>query len=145
MVADVVQYLLITDRKKIPVKRTGVCMFIIYNIQIKSINFHPFPYTDIVKHAMKGESRIFNEVFKQASDRLENTFGIKVAQVPDMNNIQFILVNSLDATPLPMDKPPECDAVNGILIPVLAVIFMSDGCVREGCQDIRQFQKRKLP
>lgn len=81
---------------------------------------------------MKGESRQFAGHFQQACELMENTFGIRVVQVPDKSAIQYILVSAIDPTPLPMDKPAEHDLVNGLLVPVLAVIFMNEGEVKEG-------------
>jgi hypothetical protein len=87
--------------------------------------------TDIVKNILKGSNRLFQMTFKAASRRLLDVFGIKVEQVADKANISFILVNTIDDTPLASERPFETDVINGILIPVLAVIFMSDGEVKE--------------
>ena len=58
---------------------------------------------------------------------------MKLVEVPNKTVPQYILVNALDIVEISyFDKSPEDYLLNGILIPVLAVIFMLKGEVKEG-------------
>lgn len=58
---------------------------------------------------------------------------MKLEEVPDKSVPQYILVNTLDTVEIPyFDKSPQDHLLNGILLPVLAVIFMLKGETKEG-------------
>lgn len=80
-------------------------------------------------------NRYFDRIFRAATRRLMDVFGIQVEQVTDKSNVSYILINTLDDTPLRPDRPLENDITNGLLLPVLAVIFMSDNEVKEGTKN----------
>ena len=58
---------------------------------------------------------------------------MRLEEVPDKSIQQFILINSLDIVEINyFEKSKDDYLLNGILIPVLAVIFMLKGEVKEG-------------
>uniref|UniRef100_A0ABI7X7Q9 MAGE domain-containing protein n=1 Tax=Felis catus TaxID=9685 RepID=A0ABI7X7Q9_FELCA len=71
-VAELVQFLLIKDQKKIPIKRT-----------------------DIVKHVIGDYKDIFPDLLKLAAERLEYVFGYKLVELEPKSNT-YILINTLE-------------------------------------------------
>ncbi|MED6289958.1 hypothetical protein CHARACLAT_008219 [Characodon lateralis] len=106
--AEVVQYILVKDQKKIPVRRA-----------------------DLVKHVVKDYRTIYPEVIKRATRIFEQVFGLKLVEI-DPKNHMYILVNNLD-NPVPRASPVECPSnpKMGLLFVILSVIFMKGGVVRE--------------
>lgn len=101
-VCDLVQYLLIMDQKKIPIKKL-----------------------DINKYILKEHSRAFNKFFSKAKTTLKEVFGIHLMEL-DAKQKSYILVNMFENE---VDKehlvwPPEDNAKMGLLMVVLSTIFM---------------------
>lgn len=104
--AEVVQYILVKDQKKIPVRRA-----------------------DLVKHVVKDYRTVYPEIIKRATRIFEQVFGLKLVEI-DSKNHMYILVNNLDtprASPVEMPSNPKM----GLLLVILGVIFMKGGVVRE--------------
>lgn len=58
---------------------------------------------------------------------------MRLEAVPDKTTPQFILTNALDIVETPyFDKSSDDHLVNGVLLPVLGVIFMLKGKIKEG-------------
>ncbi|KAJ8308959.1 hypothetical protein KUTeg_013833 [Tegillarca granosa] len=70
---DLVQYLLVMDQKKIPIKKQ-----------------------DINKHVLKEFSKAFPVMIKLAADKLRNVFGIELVPLDDKLKGSYILVNKID-------------------------------------------------
>ncbi|XP_069007881.1 necdin-like 2 [Embiotoca jacksoni] len=105
--AEVVQYFLVKDQKKIPVRRA-----------------------DLVKNVVKEYRNIFPEILRKATRTFDEVFGLKLVEIDTKNHI-FILVNNLEtaegASPITSPTNPK----TGLLFVILSVIFMKGGAVRE--------------
>ncbi|XP_036387477.1 necdin-like 2 [Megalops cyprinoides] len=105
--AEVVQFILIKDQKKVPIKRT-----------------------DIVKHVIKEYRNIYTEIMKRASRTLEQVFGLKLVEIDTKNRI-YILINKLE----PMAEDPTNmspgNPRTALLFVILSLIFMKGGAVKE--------------
>uniref|UniRef100_A0A1A7WXB5 Necdin-like 2 n=2 Tax=Iconisemion striatum TaxID=60296 RepID=A0A1A7WXB5_9TELE len=111
--AEVVQYILMKDQKKIPVRRA-----------------------DLVRHVVKDYRNIYAEIMKRASTTFEQVFGLKLIEIDPKNHL-YILVNNLGeaastAAPFQCHTNPKM----GLLFVILSVIFMKGGVrgggIREG-------------
>ncbi|XP_038165341.1 necdin-like 2 [Cyprinodon tularosa] len=106
--AEVVQYILVKDQKKIPVRRA-----------------------ELVKNIVKDYRTVYPEIIKRAKRIFEQVFGLKLVEI-DPKNHMYILVNNLD-TPAAAASPVKCPSnpKTGLLFVILSVIFMKGGIVRE--------------
>ncbi|XP_060793061.1 necdin-like 2 [Neoarius graeffei] len=106
-VAEVVQFILIKDQKKIPLRRT-----------------------DIVKHVMKEYRILYQDIMKRAARTFEQVFGLKLVEIDSKNHI-YILTNKLEPS---REEPISMCPANpktGLLFVILSVIFMKGGSVKE--------------
>uniref|UniRef100_A0A3P9LNA0 Necdin-like 2 n=1 Tax=Oryzias latipes TaxID=8090 RepID=A0A3P9LNA0_ORYLA len=105
--SEVIQYFLVKDQKKVPVRRA-----------------------DLVKHVVKDYRNIYPEIIKRAARTFEQVFGLKLVEI-DLKNHTYILINNLEAADKP--SPVECPANPklGLLFVILGVTFMKGGVVRE--------------
>ncbi|XP_041860350.1 necdin-like 2 [Melanotaenia boesemani] len=105
--AEVVQYILVKDQKKIPVRRA-----------------------DLVRHVVKEYRNIYPEIIKRAAQTFHQVFGLKLVEI-DPKSHMYILINNLDAanraSPIKCSTNPKM----GLLFVILSVIFMKGGVVRE--------------
>ncbi|XP_033746746.1 non-structural maintenance of chromosomes element 3 homolog isoform X2 [Pecten maximus] len=113
---DLVQYLLIMDQKKLPIKKL-----------------------DINKHILKENRGAFPVLMKKAGDALLEVFGIELVQLEDRLKGTYILVNRVDTDTedlenqdrqtgqefTPVEWPEEDDAKTGLLMVILSLIFMN--------------------
>ncbi|XP_070824452.1 necdin-like 2 isoform X2 [Chaetodon trifascialis] len=104
--AEVVQYLLVKDQKKIPVRRA-----------------------DLVKNVVKEYRNIYPEIMKRAARTFEQVFGLKLVIIDPKNHV-FILVNNLE-TPEGASPIDPTNPKTGLLFVILSVIFMKGGVARE--------------
>lgn len=104
--AEMVQYFLVKDQKKLPLRRS-----------------------DIIKHVMKEYRNVYPEIIKRAARILEQVFGLKLVEIDTKNHI-YILVNNLEAGE-PASKNTPTDPKLGLLFVILGIIFMKGGVVRE--------------
>lgn len=104
-VAEVVQFILVKDQKKIPVRRA-----------------------DIVKHVMKEYRVIYSEVINRVIRTFQQVFGLKLVEIDAKNHI-YILINKLEAG----DTVSMCpgNPKTGLLFVILSIIFMKGGVVKE--------------
>ncbi|XP_074644152.1 non-structural maintenance of chromosomes element 3 homolog [Tubulanus polymorphus] len=103
---EIVQYMLIMDSKRIPIKKL-----------------------EINKNILKEQSRGFDAMFLQAKQRLKNVFGIDVLEVDSSKQKSYILVNRFWTDP-DQDKThlkwsDEDHQKTGLLLIVLSIIFMN--------------------
>ncbi|XP_041092989.1 necdin-like 2 isoform X1 [Polyodon spathula] len=104
--AEVVQFILIKDQKKVPIKRA-----------------------DIVKHVVKEYKNIYNEIMKRVSKTFEQVFGLKLVEI-DVKHHCYILINKLEHVEddnLSLGGSPK----TGLLLVILGIIFMRGGVVKE--------------
>ncbi|MGH0124646.1 UNVERIFIED_CONTAM: hypothetical protein FKN15_036719 [Acipenser sinensis] len=104
--AEVVQFILIKDQKKVPIKRA-----------------------DIVKHVVKEYKNIYNEIMKRVCKTFEQVFGLKLVEI-DVKHHCYILVNKLEHVEddnLSLGGSPK----TGLLLVILGIIFMRGGVVKE--------------
>ncbi|XP_059189754.1 necdin-like 2 isoform X2 [Centropristis striata] len=106
--AEVVQYFLVRDQKKIPVRRA-----------------------DLVKQVVQKEYRnIYPEIMKRAARTFDEVFGLKMVEI-DAKNHMYILINKLETVEgeSPINSPTNPKM--GLLFVILSLIFMKGGTVRE--------------
>ncbi|XP_052680816.1 non-structural maintenance of chromosomes element 3 homolog [Crassostrea angulata] len=111
---DLVQFLLIMDQKKLPIKKL-----------------------DINKQVLKEHSKALPVMMKLAEEKLRKIFGIELVSLEDKQKGTYILVNTLDTdvdeqlesdpnlTLTPVDWSDENHAKTGLLMVVLSAIFMN--------------------
>ncbi|CAN9515241.1 unnamed protein product [Ophioblennius macclurei] len=104
--AEVIQYFLVKDQKKFPIRRA-----------------------DLVKHVMKEHKNIYPEVLKRAVATLDQVFGLKLLEIDQKKHL-YILINNLDSSEAPTHIS-SCNPKTGLLFIVLGLIFMKGGVVRE--------------
>nr|XP_008120916.1 PREDICTED: non-structural maintenance of chromosomes element 3 homolog [Anolis carolinensis]XP_008120923.1 PREDICTED: non-structural maintenance of chromosomes element 3 homolog [Anolis carolinensis] len=106
-VSELVQFLLVKDQKKIPIKRA-----------------------DILKHVIKDYKDIFPEILKRANNIFQQVFGLELAEV-DPKNHSYILISKLP--PLQDDgmKEDENTPKMGLLIIILSLIYMKGNVVKD--------------
>uniref|UniRef100_G1TNA8 NSE3 homolog, SMC5-SMC6 complex component n=1 Tax=Oryctolagus cuniculus TaxID=9986 RepID=G1TNA8_RABIT len=107
-VAELVQFLLVKDQKKIPIKRT-----------------------DIAKHVLGDYKDVLPDLLRLAGERLQYVFGYKLVELEPRSNA-YILVNTLE--PVEEDAAVRGDQgtpTTGLLMIVLGLIFMKGNAVKE--------------
>ncbi|XP_029361468.1 necdin-like 2 [Echeneis naucrates] len=105
--AEVVQYVLVKDQKKIPIRRA-----------------------DLVKHVVKEYRNIYPEIIKRAVRTFDQVFGLSLVEIDTKNHI-YILVNKLDKEEGASQFNNPTNPKIGLLFVILSVIFMKGGVVRE--------------
>ncbi|XP_023693105.1 necdin-like 2 [Paramormyrops kingsleyae] len=106
-VAEVVQFILIKDQKKVPIKRA-----------------------DIIKNVIKENRNIYPEIMKKVNMTFEKVFGLKLVEI-DVKNHAFILVNNLEQVTDRLASMNPAHPKTGLLFVILSVIFMKGGAVKE--------------
>nr|XP_019961440.1 PREDICTED: non-structural maintenance of chromosomes element 3 homolog isoform X2 [Paralichthys olivaceus] len=104
--AEVVQYFLVKDQKKVPVRRA-----------------------DLVKHVVKDYRNIYPEIMKKATRTFDQVFGLKLVEIDTKYHV-YILVNKLETAEEASGINPT-NPKTGLLFVILSVIFMKGGVVRE--------------
>ncbi|KAG9463323.1 hypothetical protein GDO78_021982 [Eleutherodactylus coqui] len=107
-VGELVQYLLIRDQKKLPIKRA-----------------------DLIKHVVKEYKDVFLEIFIRAKKALRDVFGFQLEEIDTKNHI-YILVNTLDRLEGDGMKVDDSTAKLGLLTVILSLIFMKGNSAKEG-------------
>ncbi|XP_028669543.1 necdin-like 2 [Erpetoichthys calabaricus] len=105
--AEVLQFILIKDQKKMPIKRA-----------------------DIVKHVLKEYKTIYSEILKRVDRTLGQVFGMKLVEI-DTKNHTYVLINKLEPVDLNIRDMHTGSPKTGLLFVILAVIFMKGGIVKE--------------
>uniref|UniRef100_A0A3Q3WGD1 MAGE domain-containing protein n=1 Tax=Mola mola TaxID=94237 RepID=A0A3Q3WGD1_MOLML len=104
--AEVVQFMLVKDQKKIPIRRA-----------------------DLIKHVVKEYRNIYPEIMRRAARTFDQVFGLKLVEI-DTKNHMYILVNRLERAEGPVSRSPS-NTKTGLLFVILGVIFMKGGVVKE--------------
>lgn len=107
-VAELVQFLLIKDQRKIPIKRSG-----------------------ILKHIIRDYKDVFPDLLKLAAERLHYVFGYKLVELEPKSN-SYILINALE----PVEEDAEVRGnqgtpTTGLLMIILGLIFMNGHSIPE--------------
>ncbi|KAG5281747.1 hypothetical protein AALO_G00048360 [Alosa alosa] len=106
-VAEVVQFILIKDQKKVPIRRA-----------------------DIAKHVIKEYRAMYAEIMKRVCRTFEQVFGLKLVEIDPKSHV-YILINKLES----VAEEPVClipgNPKYGLLFTILSVIFMKGGVVKE--------------
>lgn len=89
-------------------------------------------FTDVIKNVCPNRSKEENkEIIERASSSLKKVFGIKLVELPDKN--EFILINCLPINHTSaIETHVSSQCALGILLPVLALIFMNGTETKEG-------------
>ncbi|XP_056396240.1 non-structural maintenance of chromosomes element 3 homolog [Hyla sarda] len=106
-VGELVQYLLIRDQKKLPIKRA-----------------------DIVKHVVKDYKDVYPEILHRAQKALLDVFGFQLEEIDTKSHI-YILINKLERVPEDSMKVDDNTAKLGLLTVILSLIFMKGNSVKE--------------
>ncbi|XP_073496012.1 non-structural maintenance of chromosomes element 3 homolog [Phyllobates terribilis] len=106
-VGELVQYLLIRDQKKLPIKRA-----------------------DIVKNVVKDYKDIYPEMLLRAKKALLDVFGFQLEEIDTKNHI-YVLVNRLDRMQGDGMKVDDNTAKLGLLTVILSLIFMKGNNTKE--------------
>lgn len=106
-VAEVVRYLLVKDQKKIPIRRA-----------------------DVVRHVLKEYRTVYGEIMRRASETLEKVFGFELVELGPKTQL-YILVNKLAGGQGGLEEPSPAHPKMGLLLVILALIFMKGGVLRE--------------
>nr|XP_060619278.1 non-structural maintenance of chromosomes element 3 homolog [Anolis sagrei ordinatus]XP_060619279.1 non-structural maintenance of chromosomes element 3 homolog [Anolis sagrei ordinatus] len=106
-VTELVQFILVKDQKKIPIKRT-----------------------DILKHVIKDYKDIFPEILKRANNIFQQVFGLELVEV-DPKHHSYILISKLPPLQDEVMKEDENTPKMGLLLIILSLIFMKGNVVKE--------------
>ncbi|XP_040298006.1 non-structural maintenance of chromosomes element 3 homolog [Bufo bufo] len=106
-VGELVQYLLIKDQKKLPIKRA-----------------------DIVKNVVKEYKDVYLEILQRAKKALLDVFGFQLEEIDTKNHI-YILINNLDRVDGDEMKVDDNTAKMGLLTVILSLIFMKGNTAKE--------------
>uniref|UniRef100_A0A3B5JZ53 Necdin-like 2 n=1 Tax=Takifugu rubripes TaxID=31033 RepID=A0A3B5JZ53_TAKRU len=101
--AEVVQFILVKDQKKFPIRRA-----------------------DLIRVVLKEYKNIYPEVMKRAARTFEQVFGLRLMEIDPKNHL-YILQNNLE----PVGAASPVISKTGLLWVILSVIFMKGGVVRE--------------
>lgn len=104
---EVIQYILVKDQKKIPVRRA-----------------------DLVKNVIRDYRNVYPEIMKRVGQTLDQVFGLKLVEIDTKNHL-YIVINKLEpceaAAPVSAPSKPK----TGLLFIILSLIFMKRGAVKE--------------
>ncbi|XP_042702633.1 non-structural maintenance of chromosomes element 3 homolog isoform X1 [Chrysemys picta bellii] len=106
-VSELVQYLLVKDQKKIPIKRA-----------------------DILKNVIKDYRGVYSEIIKRAGRTLQQVFGLQLMEI-DPKHHTYILVSILPRLEVDNLKQDDCTAKLGLLTVILSFLFMKGNAAKE--------------
>ncbi|KAM9324348.1 non-structural maintenance of chromosomes element 3 homolog [Gastrophryne carolinensis] len=106
-VGEVVQYFLIKDQKKLPIKRA-----------------------DVIKHVVKDYKDVYTEILLRAKKTLQEVFGFQLEEIDTKNHV-YVLSNRLECLQDDGAKVDGSTAKLGILTVILSLIFMKGNAVKE--------------
>ncbi|XP_034611714.1 non-structural maintenance of chromosomes element 3 homolog isoform X2 [Trachemys scripta elegans] len=106
-VSELVQYLLVKDQKKIPIKRA-----------------------DILKNVIKDYRGVYSEIIKRAGRTLQQVFGLQLMEIDPKHHI-YILVSILPRLEVDNLKQDDCTAKLGLLTVILSFLFMKGNAAKE--------------
>ncbi|XP_053148685.1 non-structural maintenance of chromosomes element 3 homolog isoform X4 [Hemicordylus capensis] len=105
-VNELVQFLLVKDQKKIPIKRA-----------------------DILKHVVKDYKDVYPEILRRANQTLQQVFGMELVEI-DPKLHTYIIISNLPPLEGDCIKEDENHKM-GLLIIILSLIFMKGNVVKD--------------
>ncbi|XP_030049897.1 non-structural maintenance of chromosomes element 3 homolog isoform X2 [Microcaecilia unicolor] len=106
-VGEVLQYLLVKDQKKLPIKRA-----------------------DIMKSVVKEYKDVYPEIMNRVGRTLQQVFGLQLEEVDTKNHI-YILVNRLQRVEGDNMRVDDNTGKLGLLTVILSLIFMKGNVAKE--------------
>ncbi|XP_028923571.1 non-structural maintenance of chromosomes element 3 homolog isoform X2 [Ornithorhynchus anatinus] len=106
-VNELVQYLLVKDQKKLPIKRA-----------------------DILRNVIKEYKGVSSEIVKGAGQVLEKVFGLHLKEIDQKNHV-YIIVNMLERLEGDNMRVDDNTAKMGLLMVILSLIFMKGSATNE--------------
>ncbi|XP_067412319.1 non-structural maintenance of chromosomes element 3 homolog [Emydura macquarii macquarii] len=106
-VSELVQFLLVKDQKKIPIKRA-----------------------DILKNVIKDYKSVYSEIINRAGRTLKQVFGLQLVEIDSKHHI-YILISNLPRLEGENLKRDDSMAKLGLLTVILSFIFMKGNAVKE--------------
>ncbi|XP_043824800.1 non-structural maintenance of chromosomes element 3 homolog [Dromiciops gliroides] len=106
-VNELVQFLLVKDQKKVPIRRT-----------------------DMVKTILQDYKDMASEIIERAGQTLEEVFGLRLQEI-DPKYHTYILINKLERLDDDGMKADEGVAKMGLLMVILSLIFMKGNSAKE--------------
>ncbi|KAM3872145.1 non-structural maintenance of chromosomes element 3 homolog [Diretmus argenteus] len=106
--AEVVQYFVVKEQKKVPVRRA-----------------------DIVKYVVKEYRNVYTEIMKRVAHTFDQVFGLKLVEYDTKNHI-YMLINKLDTVEAaPFGISSKDPKKMTLLFAILGIVFMKGGAVKE--------------
>ncbi|XP_066469775.1 non-structural maintenance of chromosomes element 3 homolog [Tiliqua scincoides] len=106
-VNELVQFLLVKDQKKIPIKRA-----------------------DILKHVIKDYKDVYPKILERATQTLQQVFGMDLVEI-DSKHHTYILISKLPPLEGENIQEDENTPKMGLLIVILSLIFMKGNVAKE--------------
>ncbi|XP_064593184.1 non-structural maintenance of chromosomes element 3 homolog isoform X3 [Zonotrichia leucophrys gambelii] len=106
-VSELVQFLLVKDQKKIPIKRA-----------------------DILKNIIREYKNAYSEIVKRADRILQEVFGLQLVEMDTKRHI-YILINNLPHAEGQHPYRAKEKEKNGLLLVILSFIFMKGNSVKD--------------
>ncbi|XP_067833896.1 necdin-like 2 isoform X2 [Heptranchias perlo] len=106
-VSEVVQYILIMEQKKVPVKRK-----------------------DIIKNVLKDYKSLYSEIIKRTVKTFQQVFGLDLVEI-DTKTHAYILINKLDRVEGDDMNWGDATPKMGLLMVILSIIFMKGNVVKD--------------
>ncbi|NWJ02830.1 NSE3 protein, partial [Crypturellus undulatus] len=107
-VSELVQFLLVKDQKKIPIKRS-----------------------DILKKVIGEYKDVYSEIVNRAGRTLQQVFGLQLVEIDTKHHI-YILVSTLPRTEGENLRQDDQTAKLGLLAVILSFIFMKGNSAKDG-------------
>ncbi|XP_074427833.1 non-structural maintenance of chromosomes element 3 homolog [Larus michahellis] len=107
-VSELVQFLLVKDQKKIPIKRA-----------------------DILKKVIREYKDVYSEIVNRAGRTLQQVFGLQLVEIDTKHHI-YILTSDLPRAEGENMRRDNQTAKLGLLIVILSFIFMKGNSVKDG-------------
>ncbi|XP_010077259.1 PREDICTED: melanoma-associated antigen G1-like, partial [Pterocles gutturalis] len=106
-VSELVQYLLVKDQKKIPIKRA-----------------------DILKKVIREYKDVYSEIVNQAGKTLQQVFGLQLVEIDSKHHI-YILTSNLPRAKGENMRQDNQTAKLGLLMVILSFIFMKGNFAKD--------------
>ncbi|KAM7134311.1 non-structural maintenance of chromosomes element 3 homolog [Macrochelys suwanniensis] len=106
-VSELVQFLLVKDQKKIPIRRA-----------------------DILKHVIKDYKEVYSKIVNRASRTLQQVFGLQLMEIDTKRHL-YILVSNLPRLAGENLKQDNRTAKLGLLTVILSFIYMKGNAAKE--------------
>ncbi|NXT18345.1 NSE3 protein, partial [Syrrhaptes paradoxus] len=113
-VSELVQFLLVKDQKKIPIKRV-----------------------DILKKVIREYKDIYSEIINRAGKTLQQVFGLQLVEIDSKHHI-YILTSNLPRAKGENMRRDNQTAKLGLLMVILSFIFMKGNSAKDATRGVRR-------